>query len=374
MSGRDLDGGDGSTIRSGGTQKSAIVTAGAISIVKLLLHTSVAHYLLLATQETLLQLDDSERKSVTSVLDRFLTPAYQLLSIMSDPLQSSSTTSTSGSGKKKNKKNKDQVAVSSSSDLPTGPGSELLPYLRPLLSSRSLLVSSSSEDSKNALLIIKASLSTHLPLHKDMEDEENNGNGDDVVDKLTLAPESNEFHLLRASLSAALVKCASISIEALNTALPPALLVCDKVLGGDFSPITEAIYSLPTNATSVFALRPISRALESSGGSKQHDSANTDEEKIDSDAVLAALPENTAIRVFFEKSVVSNENNARELANASSPLPLPTSSSSSSSSSVTKSSSKRKRGQEDVPAEAASPAPADDAAKAVVVASASTST
>jgi hypothetical protein len=370
MSGRDLDGGDGSTIRSGGTQKSAVVTAGAISIVKLLLHTSVAHYLLLATQETLLQLDDSERKSVTTELDRFLTPAYQLLSIMSDPLQSSSTTSTSGSGKKNKKKNKDQVAVSSSSDLPTGPGSELLPYLRPLLSSRSLLVSSTSEDSKNALLIIKASLSTHLPLHKDMEDEENNGNGDDVVDKLTLAPESNEFHLLRASLSAALVKCASISIEALNTALPPALLVCDKVLGGDFSPITEAIYSLPTNATSVFALRPISRALESSGSSKQHDTANTDEEKIDSDAVLAALPENTAIRVFFEKSVVSNENNARELANASSPLPLPT----SSSSSVTKSSSKRKRGQDDVPAVAASPAPADDAAKAVVVASASTST
>jgi len=82
-SGGDLEGkgGEGSTVRSGGTQKSALVTAGANSITKLLLHTRVVHYLLVSTQEILSQLNKEEQECVRNELERFLTPTYNLLSI-----------------------------------------------------------------------------------------------------------------------------------------------------------------------------------------------------------------------------------------------------------------------------------------------------
>jgi hypothetical protein len=296
-SGGDLDGkgGEGSTVRSGGTQKSALVTAGANSITKLLLHTRVVHYLFVSTQEILLQLNKEEQECVRNELERFLTPTYNLLSVLSADQQQSST---SGSGKKKKNKNKGTDGITNDPIEKTGPGSELLQYVRPLLSQSMQFpvndLSRSAHTSK-ALSIIKASLIS-LPILISHEDDEDN-----TINTLGIESDSSDYHTLSSSLTSALVQCAAISIDALTAVLPTALLVCDKVLVGDFSPITQALYSLPSKETSVFALRPIAKALDSN---KQ---GNTDkEEDNETTAVLESLPLNSALYSFFQKSISLN--------------------------------------------------------------------
>jgi hypothetical protein len=296
-SGGDLDGkgGEGSTVRSGGTQKSALVTAGANSITKLLLHTRVVHYLFVSTQEILLQLNKEEQECVRNELERFLTPTYNLLSVLSADQQQSST---SGSGKKKKNKNKGTDGITNDPIEKTGPGSELLQYVRPLLSQSMQFpvndLSRSAHTSK-ALSIIKASLIS-LPILISHEDDEDN-----TINTLGIESDSSDYHTLSSSLTSALVQCAAISIDALTAVLPTALLVCDKVLVGNFSPITQALYSLPSKETSLFALRPIAKALDSN---KQ---GNTDkEEDNETTAVLESLPINSALYSFFQKSISLN--------------------------------------------------------------------